>query len=104
MATNRTRSVQGLDKKVILSLDKKLTEVRLEILTKLKKLIGKDTLYLSDNDIFISNSNTSDIFTSINATTAGTDEAEPVRLREMSTDLLMLILEKVSDNIAMLKS
>jgi len=103
MVIKRVRLAEGLDTVVIKDLNKKLDVVRKEILAKLKKLIGKDTFDLSDNDIFISDTNAPDILTTINSKCAYTDEAEPVRLRDMSTDLLLLLLETISDNIAKLR-
>src|ERR1035437_7349752 len=54
MAKRRTISTPAIDPAILVSLDIKLTAVREEIIARLKKLIGKDTLDLIGNDIFVS--------------------------------------------------
>lgn len=103
MATTRNRLVKGLDKKIIKGFDKRLEELRKEIISELQKLIGKDTFDLSSNGIFICDTNTEEVFNTIDSTSAETDNGATTEFISMSTDLLLMLLENINDNISILK-
>lgn len=89
----------------IKNLSDKLSAIRKEIIAVLKKFAkehGEDgtTIYLSDKDIFIFQSNTEELLNWFdNKGGVGSEYDEVNSFDQCSTDLLFLILEQVTKNV-----
>lgn len=87
----------------IKQLEKKVTAIRKVVIADLKKLIGKDTLGVYNHDIFINDYNTEDMFRHFTNKGGETEYDKNVPWKELSTDMLLLILKVLKKNIHKLK-
>lgn len=88
----------------IKQLEKKVDAIRKVVIAELKKLIGKDGLQLSANEILINHQNTDHLMTYITKKGYATDDGpEFVVWSETSTDVLILTLKLVKKNIKKLR-
>ena len=82
----------------IKTLDKRLSALRKEIIAELKKVISKRTLAVSDNDVFIQDSNTEDLITFISSKGFETEYGKERKWNEVKADLLLLLLKVINKN------
>lgn len=83
--------------------EKRISAMRKQLIANLKTIIGKNTLNVYDNDVFINNSNTEDLFRTFDKDGGETEYDNYVPWKEMSTDLLILIVKVLHKNIKKLK-
>lgn len=83
--------------------ENQLSAIRKAVIADLKTLIGKDTLEVYNNDIFISVQNTETLFSRFDSKGGEDEYGELVPWKEISTDLLILILKLLAKNIKKLK-